>query len=86
LAGEPHVFEFRDPPVPGNSKLEGTQMNRLLLKLDVTARGLIVRDEAQDLTEYALVVCLIAIACIIGVDNVATAVSTVFANIDKALF
>jgi len=43
------------------------------------------REEGQDLVEYALLVCLIAIVCIAGVKNVASAVNTVFSNISASL-
>ena len=43
------------------------------------------REEGQDLVEYALLVCLIALAAITGVKKVATAVTTVFNNISSSL-
>jgi pilus assembly protein Flp/PilA len=61
-------------------------MNDFFLKLSLELRGLVAREEGQDLVEYALVVSLIAVVCIAGVNNLATAVTTVFSNIDKALF
>lgn len=42
-------------------------------------------EEGQDLVEYALLVCLIALACISGVNQVASAVNTVFADISSSL-
>ena len=60
-------------------------MNDALLKLYVKFQSLMSREEGQDLVEYALVVCLIALAAITGVKNVATAVSTVFNNISSSL-
>jgi len=42
-------------------------------------------EEGQDLVEYALVVCLISLACITGVNQVATAITTVFSNISASL-
>jgi pilus assembly protein Flp/PilA len=42
-------------------------------------------EEGQDLVEYALVVCLIALACITGVNQVASAVTAVFSNISSSL-
>ena len=41
-------------------------------------QGLKNGEEGQDLVEYALLVALIALVCITGVGNVATAVNTVF--------
>jgi pilus assembly protein Flp/PilA len=42
-------------------------------------------DEGQDLVEYALLVALVALVCVAGVNNVATAVSSVFTNISSTL-
>ncbi len=61
-------------------------MNSLALKLYVKVQCLLTREDAQDLTEYALVVSLIAVVCIAGVNHLATAIKTVFTNIDAALF
>ncbi|MGA2570540.1 MAG: Flp family type IVb pilin [Terracidiphilus sp.] len=60
-------------------------MNNMLLALYVRLQNLMSREEGQDLVEYALLVCLIALAAITGVKNVATAVSTVFNNISNSL-
>jgi pilus assembly protein Flp/PilA len=42
-------------------------------------------DEGQDLVEYALLVALVALVCVTGVNNVATAVNSVFTNISSTL-
>ena len=60
-------------------------MNNVFLKLYVKLQGLKNGEEGQDLVEYALLVCLIAIVCIAGVSKVATAVNTVFTNISSSL-
>jgi Flp pilus assembly pilin Flp len=60
-------------------------MNHLLLKLHLTAQRLIRDVEGQDLVEYALLTCLIALAAISGVRHVATAVSAVFSNVSSSL-
>jgi pilus assembly protein Flp/PilA len=60
-------------------------MNNLLLNLYATFRGLRNGEEGQDLVEYALVVCLIALACVTGVSSVASAITTVFSNISASL-
>ncbi len=59
-------------------------MRDTLLKLYVKFQGL-KSDEGQDLVEYALLVALIALVCITGVSNVATAVNTVFNTISSSL-
>jgi pilus assembly protein Flp/PilA len=60
-------------------------MNDLLLKWHVTVQSLVNREEGQDLVEYALLVCLIALAAISGVRHVATAVTSVFTNVSNSL-
>jgi pilus assembly protein Flp/PilA len=42
-------------------------------------------DEGQDLVEYALLVALVALVSVTGVNNVAAAVNSVFANISSSL-
>ena len=59
-------------------------MRDTLLKLYVKFQGL-KNDEGQDLVEYALLVALIALVCITGVNNVASAVNTVFNTISNSL-
>ncbi len=60
-------------------------MNNLFLAMYVKLQNLMNRDEGQDLVEYALLVCLIALAAITGVNKVASAVTTVFSNISSSL-
>jgi pilus assembly protein Flp/PilA len=60
-------------------------MNHLLLRLHLTIQRLVRDVEGQDLVEYALLVCLIALAAITGVKHVATAVTAVFSNISTSL-
>jgi pilus assembly protein Flp/PilA len=56
-----------------------------IFKLFVKFQDLKNGEEGQDLVEYALLVCLIALACITGVNSVASAVNTVFTNISGSL-
>ena len=60
-------------------------MRDALLNLYVKIQGLRNSEDGQDLVEYALLVALIALVCITGVSNVATAVNTVFTNISSSL-
>jgi pilus assembly protein Flp/PilA len=60
-------------------------MNNLLLNVWVKTRNLLQGENGQDLVEYALLVCLIALAAISGVKHVATAVTTVFGNVSGSL-
>jgi pilus assembly protein Flp/PilA len=59
-------------------------MNRTLLKVYVKLQDL-KNEDGQDLVEYALLVALIALVCVTGVSNVASAVNTVFSNISSSL-
>ena len=60
-------------------------MNNLFLMLYVKLQNLMNREEGQDLVEYALLVCLVALAAITGVNKVASAITTVFTNISSSL-
>jgi len=60
-------------------------MHDSLLKMYVKFQGLKNGEEGQDLVEYALLVALIALVCITGVNNVATAVNGVFNTISSSL-
>ena len=60
-------------------------MNNLFLAMYVKLQNLMNREEGQDLVEYALLVCLIALAAITGVNKVAGAVTSVFSNISSSL-
>jgi pilus assembly protein Flp/PilA len=60
------------------------RMNNTLLKLYVKFQGL-KNEDGQDLVEYALLVALIALVCVTGVSNVASAINTVFSNISSSL-
>ena len=73
-------------PAPAHLRANGEDnMNDLLLKLHVTVQRLTRGIEGQDLVEYALLTCLIALAAIAGVRHVATAVTAVFSNISTSL-
>jgi pilus assembly protein Flp/PilA len=60
-------------------------MNSLFLNVYLKLRDLTNREEGQDLVEYALLVALIALVCVTGINNVATAITTVFTNISNSL-
>ncbi len=60
-------------------------MRNTLLNLYVKFQSLKNGEEGQDLVEYALLVALIALVCVSGVNNVASAVNSVFANISSSL-
>ena len=60
-------------------------MHDALLTLYLKLQTLAGREEGQDLVEYALLVCLLSLASIVGVNQVATAVTTVFSKISTSL-
>lgn len=60
-------------------------MNDMMLKMYVKCQDLLNREEGQDLVEYALLVALIALAAIVGVNKVATAVTGIFSNISTSI-
>lgn len=49
-------------------------------------RALVRNDEGQDLLEYALLVALIAIVCIVGVTATGSSVNGIFESITAGLF
>jgi pilus assembly protein Flp/PilA len=60
-------------------------MSSLIPDLYVRFQSFKHGEEGQDLVEYALLVCLIALATITGVNQVAQAITTVFSNISASL-
>lgn len=62
-----------------------SRIGKIVAELCLKLRALRNNEAGQDLVEYALLVTLIALACIAGVRHVATAVNTVFGNISSSL-
>jgi pilus assembly protein Flp/PilA len=60
-------------------------MHYLIPQMYMKLANLTKSEEGQDLVEYALVVCLISLACITGVNQVSSAITTVFSNISSSL-
>lgn len=60
-------------------------MNNLFLKLYIKLQNLTKSEQGQELVEYALICALIALACITGINSVATAVNSVFTNLSNSL-
>jgi len=60
-------------------------MKDAFLKLSVKLQTLMIREEGQDLIEYALVVALIAFAATVGMGKVASAINNAFISIQGAL-
>lgn len=59
-------------------------MKETFLKLSAKLKGL-MREEGQDLIEYALVVALIAFAATAAMRTLATDINTVYTNVGAAL-
>jgi pilus assembly protein Flp/PilA len=68
-----------------NSSLEERHMNSLMANLYFNLRNVLVRDEGQDLVEYALVVALIAFGAITGMGYLATGLNNAFSGIATTL-
>jgi pilus assembly protein Flp/PilA len=60
-------------------------MNDLMLKMFVTAKNVMAREEGQDLVEYALVVALIAFGAVAGMNALAGGINTAFQDVSSSL-
>lgn len=60
-------------------------MNHLLLNACAKVKSFVLREEGQDLVEYALVVALIAVGATAGMQSLANNINTVFTNIGTSV-
>jgi len=60
-------------------------MSNIFLRFWVTLESLQSSERGQDLVEYSLLICLVALGSIAGVRHVATAVTAVFSNVSASL-
>lgn len=60
-------------------------MNDLMLKMYITFKSVMEREEGQDLVEYALVVALIAFGAIAGMNALAGGINTAFNDVSTKL-
>jgi pilus assembly protein Flp/PilA len=60
-------------------------MKKAMLKLSANLQTLMLREEGQDLIEYALVVALIAFAATAGMSTLATDINGAFTSIGTKL-
>lgn len=60
-------------------------MKDKFLLLSVKLQNILMREEGQDLIEYALVVALIALGATAGMKQLATAINDAFINIGSQL-
>jgi pilus assembly protein Flp/PilA len=65
--------------------LEEVEMKKAMLKLSANLQTLMLREEGQDLIEYALVVALIAFAATAGMSTLATGINGAFTTISTRL-
>ncbi len=61
------------------------KLNDKLVKMFVTMQCLLMREEGQDLIEYALLVALIAFAATVGMTALATKINAAFVGIGTTL-
>jgi pilus assembly protein Flp/PilA len=57
----------------------------MLMKLWCMLQSWTTEEEGQDLVEYALIIALIALACVGGLRTLATAIGVAFTNIGNNL-
>jgi pilus assembly protein Flp/PilA len=60
-------------------------MNELMLKMFVKIQTLMVREEGQDLVEYALVVALVAFGATAALKTLGTGLNSAFTTISTTL-
>ena len=60
-------------------------MKDKFLMLSVKIQTILMRDEGQDLIEYALVVALIALAATVGMKSLANSINSAFTGIGSQL-
>jgi len=66
-------------------ELENVEMNKIFLRFCAALHRLQSSEQGQDLVEYSLLICLVALGSIAGVRHVATAVTAVFSNVSSSL-
>jgi Flp pilus assembly pilin Flp len=66
-------------------QMEKLGMHDPFLRLRIKFWELIYGEDGQDLIEYGMIVALIALAAIGGIEHFASAVVTMFSNIDASL-
>jgi Flp pilus assembly pilin Flp len=67
------------------SRVEKVDMSDIFLRCWVALQSLQSSERGQDLVEYSLLVCLVALGSIAGIRHVATAVTAVFSNVSSSL-
>jgi pilus assembly protein Flp/PilA len=65
--------------------MENSPMNDLMIKMYITLKSVMDREEGQDLVEYALVVALIAFGAIAGMKFLSSQINLAFSRIAATL-
>ena len=60
-------------------------MKELLLKLHTISKAMLIRDDGQDLPEYALVVVMLALGTVAGMSSIAGGVNQTFLAVSNTL-
>ncbi|HEX7730959.1 MAG TPA: Flp family type IVb pilin [Terracidiphilus sp.] len=60
-------------------------MNTLYIKMLISLKSVMEREEGQDLVEYALVVALIAFGAVAGMKALSGGINSAFSNISNTL-
>jgi pilus assembly protein Flp/PilA len=60
-------------------------MNDLMIKMYITLKSMVAREEGQDLVEYALVVAMIAFGAITGMHFLSSNINVAFSKISTTL-
>jgi pilus assembly protein Flp/PilA len=66
-------------------EMENLTMNDLMIKMYITLKSVMAREEGQDLVEYALVVALIAFGAVAGMSFLSAQINIAFSNIAATL-
>jgi pilus assembly protein Flp/PilA len=61
------------------------KLTEKLLEIYVTIKCLTMREEGQDLIEYALIIALIAFAATVGMSSLASGINSAFGSISDKL-
>lgn len=60
-------------------------MNHLLLNVYAKVKNFVLREEGQDLVEYALVVALIAVGATAGMQSLAGSINSAFVSVGASV-
>jgi pilus assembly protein Flp/PilA len=76
---------FPSPQLGKINHVGEQKMNNAMLKLYVKMQNLMVREEGQDLVEYALIISLIAVVLVASLTTLEGKIAGVFSTIGTSL-